>query len=139
MPVILNIFLSYHLLLILLLNYLSSWIVVTYGFKRWAIGHRRDTVIRTTFIHAAFSFFSQSVGIMLISVIYILMLLGKTAVNWPIELGVTTAGLLISIICYYYISRFLWEKLMIDPIISRKLFRLGLIFASPWYFFLNLI
>ena len=139
MPIILELFLSKYVFLILTWMYLIAGLSVAFGFKWLKINRRKDVKIRGTIMHGTFIFLSHSIGVIVLSILYLFLKINSIELNKILLSFLIVIVTVIADIIYFFMSNYLWDRLAIDRNKSIKLSLYSLIITTPWYFMLNLI
>ncbi len=139
MPVILDVFLSEYVFLILLWIYFAAAVAINVGFRLLGIKRRRDVIIRGTVMFGTFIFLSHSIGVMVISIVYIFLRINSIVQSRFIGLLMVICAAAVSDTICFFSSGYLWDRLAIDSDSSLKLSLYGLVIVTPWYFIINII
>lgn len=139
MPTLIELFLSKYIILLLVWMYLASAMILLIGFRMLKIKHRFDVIMRGIIMHGTYIFLCHAIGIMFMIIIYIFMTINTVEVHFFGILMITLFSGVISNLMYVISANFLWERLAIGKRHRRDLVLYGLILATPWYYFLNLL
>lgn len=141
MPRLIEVYMSQILILFIVMNFLSSYIIVIYGFKKNGIKRRKDVLKRAIIIDAVYIFTSHVFGIIFTLISYIIAegsgLTSRNGIN-TLNMLVMILAMGVSVVSYYFLSRYLWQKLYLQKQEIKALELLGVILATPWYFIINI-
>ncbi len=139
MPAILELFLSYKIVPIILLMYMAAIVLVVLGFKVGGVERRKDVIIRSSLMHGTYIFLSHALGIMFYSIMLIIIRMNAWVFNDAGNFALTGVSMIIAAIIYIYFANYLWLRVALSKNESKKLIMKSLIFVIPWYFVLNLL
>lgn len=139
MPTLIEFFLSKYIFYLLLWMYLASTLIITAGFKLFKIKHRIDVVLRGIVMQGTYIFLCHAIGIMFMIIIYIFLKINSVEIYTYWNLFVTLVSGIICNLMYIITSSYLWERLAIGKKERHDLVLFGLVFATPWYYLLNLL
>lgn len=139
MPTLIEFFLSKYIFVLLIWMYLASAVIIAVGFKVFKIKHRLDVIVRGVVMQGTYIFLCHAIGIMFMIIMYIFLKINSVEIFTVWNLFVTLISGIICNLMYIVTSNYLWERLAIDKKQRQNLIIFGLLFATPWYYFLNLL
>ena len=139
MPFILKVFLSYKIIILLILMYMVATMLVVLGFKTGKIERRKDVIFRSSLMHGTYIFLSHALGLMFYCILLIIIRTNSWRLTYYTNMTMTVLSMSLTTIIYIFFANYLWLRIALSKMESKSLIIKSLIFVIPWYFILNLL